>query len=155
MAEVRFVAVDPDSPAATGMVEAYTAHLVAVRPDFDLSTDAPPPGGAFVDPRGRFLVLFEDDTPIGCGAVWEMEPGIAEIRRMWIVPSHHGRGLGRRMLEALEEAAVGLGCHTARLDSMQVLEAAVAMYRSQGYVEIESYNANPNADIWLERDLQV
>jgi ribosomal protein S18 acetylase RimI-like enzyme len=92
--------------------------------------------------------------PIGCGAVWEMEPGIAEIRRMWVVPSHHGRGLGRQMLVALEATAVELGCHTARLDSMHSLTAAVAMYRSQGYLEIPSYNWNPNATIWMERELR-
>ena len=97
--------------------------------------------------------MFDDVEPIGCGAVWRLAPGLAEIRRMWVLPQHHGRGLGRRMLDALESAAVALGCHTARLDSMTSLEAAVAMYRSQGYEEIDDYNSNPNATIWMQRSL--
>ena len=143
----------PDSPVAAAMVSSYVDHLVSVQPGFDVSLDSPPPPGAFEPPRGSFLVLYDARIAVGCGAVWEMEPGVAEIRRMWVVPSHQGRGLGRRMLTTLEEEAVELGCHTARLDSMRVLTPAVALYRSQGYREIGRYNVNPNADIWMERDL--
>ncbi len=145
----------PDSPTPLDLVAQYTAHLSENVPGgFDCATDAPPPDGAFEPPRGVFLVMHDGAQPVGCGAMWEMEPGIAEIRRMWVVPSRHGRGLGRRMLQALENAALEMGCRTARLDSMHSLTAAVAMYRSQGYSEIAPYNANPNATIWMERDLR-
>lgn len=154
-AGVHLRAEHPDSPAATVLVEDYVAHLGTNVPGgFDCATDSPPPAGAFEAPRGTFIVMYDDAQPIGCGAVWEMEPGIAEVRRMWVAPSHQGLGLGRRMLEALEVAAVrALGCSTARLDSMHSLAAAVAMYRSQGYREIRCYNDNPNATIWMERRL--
>jgi GNAT superfamily N-acetyltransferase len=137
------------------MVADYVEHLIANVPGgFDCATDHPPPPGAFEAPRGTFLVMYDDVTPIGCGAVWEMEPGIAEVRRMWVSPDHQGTGLGRRMLDAIESAAGALGCRTARLDTMAALGAAVAMYRSQGYREIGDYNANPNADLWFERPLR-
>jgi GrpB-like predicted nucleotidyltransferase (UPF0157 family)/ribosomal protein S18 acetylase RimI-like enzyme len=143
-----------ESDVAQRLVADYTAHLVEQVPGgFDLSSDSPPPDGAFRPPRGSFLVAYDDVAPIGCGAVWEMEPGVAELRRMWMEPEHHGRGLGRRMLVALETVARAIGCHTARLDSMRTLTAAISMYRSQGYVEIASYNDNPNATIWMERAL--
>jgi GrpB-like predicted nucleotidyltransferase (UPF0157 family)/ribosomal protein S18 acetylase RimI-like enzyme len=144
----------PESGAARAMVADYVQHLsTAVPGGFDCATDHPPPAGAFEDPRGTFLVMYDDTTPIGCGAVWEMHPGVAEVRRMWVSPTHQGRGLGRRMLVAIESAARALGCRTARLDTMRALTAAVAMYRSHGYQEIDDYNANPNADLWFERPL--
>ncbi|MFV0316546.1 MAG: GNAT family N-acetyltransferase [Microthrixaceae bacterium] len=155
---MRFRTSNPGSGDAQAMLTQYTAHLVDTVPDgFDISTDSPPPEGSFEAPNGRFLVAYDTttdpSTPIGCGAVWVIRPGVAEIRRMWITPSHQGQGLGRAMLEALEAAAIELGCHTARLDSMHALEAAVAMYRSHGYQEIENYNDNPNATIWMQRPL--
>ncbi len=153
-AGVHLRAESPDSANATVVYSDYVAHLAAtVASGYDSATDAPPPPGAYEPPMGTFLVMYDDAEPIGCGAVWEMEPGVAEVKRMWVNPSHHGRGLGRRMLEALEVAARALGCATARLDSMETLAAAVAMYRSQGYEEIPSYNDNPNATIWMQRSL--
>ena len=151
---VHIRGVAPDEAAATSMLSAYVTYLATNAPHgYDCATDFPPPPGAFQHPNGTFLVMFDDVEPIGCGAVWRLAPGLAEIRRMWVLPQHHGRGLGRRMLDALESAAVALGCHTARLDSMTSLEAAVAMYRSQGYEEIDDYNSNPNATIWMQRSL--
>jgi GrpB-like predicted nucleotidyltransferase (UPF0157 family) len=148
---VHVRAEHPDSPPARAMVADYVEHLIANVPGgFDCATDHPPPPGAFEAPRGTFLVMYDDVTPIGCGAVWEMEPGIAEVRRMWVSPDHQGTGLGRRMLDAIESAAGALGCRTARLDTMAALGAAVAIYRSQGYREIGDYNA----DLWFERPLR-
>ncbi|MFG0258970.1 MAG: GNAT family N-acetyltransferase [Phycisphaerales bacterium JB041] len=165
MAEVSIEIVDPDSNVALQLVGDYTQHLTVTVPNgYNCATDSPPPAGSFRAPHGRFLVMFEnpagpdaadggDREAIGCGAVWRMEPGVAEIRRMWVVPSRHGRGHGRRMLDALESEARELGCDMARLDSMRALTAAVAMYRSQGYIEIDDYNGNPNATIWMQRSL--
>lgn len=158
-AVVEIHTVEPTSADAQTMLTRYTEHLVDTVPEgFDITTDSPPPPGSFEDPNGRFLVLYDNaetpPQPIGCGAVWVLEPGIAEIRRMWVVPSHQGHGLGHTLLESLEQAATELGCDTARLDSMHALEAAVAMYRSHGYVEIDDYNHNPNATIWMQRRLR-
>jgi GrpB-like predicted nucleotidyltransferase (UPF0157 family)/GNAT superfamily N-acetyltransferase len=151
---VHLRAEPPESAPARAMVADYVEHLSTTVPGgFDCATDHPPPPGAFEAPRGTFLVMYDDTTPIGCGAAWEMEPGVAEVRRMWVSPTHQGRGLGRRMLAAIESAARALGCRTARLDTMAALGAAVAMYRSHGYHEIADYNANPNADLWFERAL--
>lgn len=153
-AGVHLRAEHPESRSAQDMVAAYVQHLGATAPrGYDCATDSPPPAGAFLRPRGTFLVMYHDATPIGCGAVWCIEPGVAEVRRMWVSPQHQGLGLGRRMLGAIESAAVALGCHTARLDSMLALTAAVGMYRSHGYSEIPDYNGNPNADVWFQRRL--
>jgi ribosomal protein S18 acetylase RimI-like enzyme len=37
-----------------------------------------------------------------------------------------------------------------RLDSEQRLEAAVRLYRSYGFKEIQDYNRNPRAELWME-----
>ena len=105
-------------------------------------------------PAGALLVGYEDGEAVACGAVRVIAPGIAEVKRMFVVPRVRGRGLGRALLDALERTAVTLGCDVARLDSTEPLAEAMALYRSAGYVEIGDYNRNPNATTWLERRLR-
>lgn len=107
-----------------------------------------------VPPAGALLVGYEDGEAVACGAVRVVEPGVAEVKRMFVSPRLRGRGLGRALLEALERTAVDLGCDVARLDSTEPLTEATALYRSAGYVDIRDYNRNPNATVWMERRLR-
>ncbi len=104
-------------------------------------------------PRGLVLIAREDGEAVGSGALKLHQPGIAEIKRMWVAPRVRGRGLGRRLLEALELAATEAGKSVTRLDSNGQLTAAIAMYRSHGYRDIPPFNDEPFADHWLEKDL--
>jgi ribosomal protein S18 acetylase RimI-like enzyme len=70
---------------------------------------------------------------------------------MWIEPSMRGAGLGRRLLEHLEDRLVAMGNSVIRLDTNSVLTEALALYHSSGYVEIERYNDNPYARHWFEK----
>jgi GNAT superfamily N-acetyltransferase len=115
--------------------------------------DAPPEH--LLPPNGLLLVGYAGDDAIACGAVHVIAPGTAELKRMFVAPHVRGLGYGRLLLAALEQAAVELGCSVVRLDSTEALVAAVALYRSAGYAEIDDYNGNPNATIWLERRLHA
>jgi GNAT superfamily N-acetyltransferase len=108
---------------------------------------------ALEPPTGRFLIGYEGDEAVACGGVTVIAPGVAEVRRMYVAPAARGRGLGRALLQALEATAVELGCRAARLDTIEALAEAVALYRSFGYADIGDYNRNPNATLWLERRL--
>lgn len=114
--------------------------------------DAPPE--ELVPPAGALLVGYEDGEAVACGAVHVIAPGIAEVKRMFVAPRARGRGMGRELLDALERQAVELGCNVVRLDSIEPLREAMALYRSAGYVQIRDYNGNPNATAWLERRLR-
>ncbi|MCP4435692.1 MAG: GNAT family N-acetyltransferase [Actinomycetia bacterium] len=145
---------EPDSDAARKLVAEYVAFLEEHEPhELDVSTDAARHGSEYTPPAGTFLVAWDDATPVASGAVRELEPGVAELKRMWVTDSHRRRGLGGRMLAALETSARVMGCATARLDSMRTLESAVSMYSAHGYSEIEPYNSNADASIWMEKEL--
>src|SRR5699024_11174676 len=62
-------------------------------------------------PRGDFMLLSEVGTAaaVGFGAVYVLEPGVVEIKRMWLKPDVRGRGLGRFLLKELENRARSLG----------------------------------------------
>ena len=102
-------------------------------------------------PDDRLLVGRIEGVPVACGAVRALEPGIGEIKRMYVVPDRRGRGLGRRLLEALEVEAAAMGFARLRLDTGDRQTAAIELYRSAGYRPIAPYN--DTADLWFERDL--
>ena len=90
---------------------------------------------------------------VGTAAVRLLEPGVGEIKRMWLRPAWQGRGLGRRLMDACLDEARRLGCRALRLDTQAKLEAAVRLYRAYGFSEVARYNDNHRADIWMERVL--
>jgi len=107
------------------------------------------------DGRTGVLLLVADPAGevVGTAAVRLLDPGLGELKRMWLRPSCQGRGLGRRLMDACLDEARRLGCRALRLDTQATLEAAVHLYRAYGFSEIPRYNDNHRADIWMERSL--
>jgi GNAT superfamily N-acetyltransferase len=104
-------------------------------------------------PGGTFLVVWLDGEPVGCGGVKRLPDGACEIKRMYIAPDARGRGLARRLLVALEDAARELGYETARLDTGPKQPHAQRTYEAAGYRAIGNFNANPVASFWGEKQL--
>jgi GNAT superfamily N-acetyltransferase len=86
--------------------------------------------GEHADPRLRFFLVEEDGTLAGCGALRELEPGIAELKRMFIRPPFRGRDLGRALLHQLEQKARRAGIRVLRLETGGLLTTAIALYHS-------------------------
>jgi GNAT superfamily N-acetyltransferase len=108
-----------------------------------------------VPPSGAFVVLREDGVAVAGGGIRRLSDGVCEIKRMFVVPEARGRGFGRRVLEALEAAAVSLGYSRARLDTATSMTTAMALYSSAGYEPIPDYNGNSYASFWGEKVLST
>jgi len=153
-AAASFDPVDPRSPEAVWAVEQYIGELdERFDAGFDagdaLEREAPhydPPGGVFILARC-------DGVAIGCAGLCTLEPGVGEIKRMWVSPDHRGAGLGPRLLTELEEQSRRLGHRRVRLDTHRSLTEAIEMYRRGGYTEVACYNDNPYAELWFEKKL--
>lgn len=104
-------------------------------------------------PGGTFLVLLAGGAAVACGGVKALGDGTGEVKRMYVVPAHRGRGHARRLLGALEDAARALGHARLRLDTGAEQPQALALYESAGYRHIPDYNGNPYASHWLEKAL--
>jgi GNAT superfamily N-acetyltransferase len=86
------------------------------------------------------LVARDDDgTPVGCGALRPLEPGAAELKRMYVVPAARGRGISRLLLVALEAEAAAWGWTTLRLETGTRQPAAVGLYTAAGYRPVEAF----------------
>ena len=105
-------------------------------------------------PHGTCLVGFAEDGRAVCvGAVKRLDGGVAEIKRMYVVPEARGAGVARRLLAALEDAARGLGYERVRLDTGPAQPHARSLYERSGYAPIADYNGNPYAAWWGEKRL--
>lgn len=153
-ATVELVEVDPRSPTARSAVGQYFAELDARFPGgFDVAAAE---AEDVADPElhvVRFLVATSDGDPVACGGVREVEPGVGEIKRMWVHDGWRGAGLGARLLRHLEDLSAQMGHRVVRLDTNGTLTEAIAMYERAGYRPIERYNDNPYAQAFFEKAL--
>ena len=148
----EFVEVDAGSPAARAAMTSYFAELAERFPaGFDPTGYLDPED--YNPPRGRFFLAMSGDEVLACGGVVWIDDSVAEIKRMWVDPAARGRGLASRLLAFLEQTAATSGRLTVRLDTNPVLTPAIAMYRKNGYRDIERYNDNPYAGLWFEKHL--
>jgi GNAT superfamily N-acetyltransferase len=133
------VAPEPfDSPDAVALCTAQQAEMLELyegEADIGPSRDA----SMFVEPYGVFLVVRDDSGAIGCGGIARFDESRGEVKRMYVVPEARGRGLGRRLLEELEDHARRLGYASVVLETGDRQEEAVGLYESSGYERIPCY----------------
>ena len=120
---------------------------------FDPSHSLSPSLDDFLPPDGTFLVMRLKNEPVGCGGFKRNSRDAAYLKRMWIAPSARGLGLGRRLLEELEERARSRGYRKVQLETNESLEEAQQLYRKCGYREVAPFNDEPYAHYWFEKPL--
>jgi GNAT superfamily N-acetyltransferase len=146
---LRFVATSSAGPPAGDVLEALGDEYDAAAGRTLIGGPSAEPSD-FTPPSGTFLLAYQHDQAVACGGLKTVGPGVAEVKRMYVVPEARRRGVGRALLIALEDQARSMGFATVRLDSER---HNWPIYRAAGYVEIEDYNDNPFADHWGEKHL--
>src|SRR5580693_10042885 len=111
--------------------------------------------GDYAPPEGRLLLAEYEIQLAGCVALHKLEPGVCEMKRLYLRPQFRNRGLGRALAERILTEARQIGYHRMRLDTVEpVMSDAVAMYRKLGFKEIAPYRANPMAGaMYMELNL--
>jgi GNAT superfamily N-acetyltransferase len=134
-----------DDPAGAALREAQRAELDAF---YRCSEHEPggPPSGEDID---VFLLAVDpmDGAGLACGALRRLEPGAAEIKRMYAVPDRRGSGVATAVLRALESAARDRGWTCLRLETGTDMGWARRFYQREGYREIPRYGVYTGSDL--------
>ena len=77
----------------------------------------------------------------------------AEIKRMYVREKFRGQGIAQRLLEAAEQFARGAGYAWVYLDTTNEMVTAARLYERNGFVRCERYNENPQAAIFMWKNL--
>jgi putative acetyltransferase len=136
------------SGVAGRLIEALNAELSAQYPEpgathFMLDADE------VAADKGAFLVGYLDGEPVACGAIRCTDAGVAEVKRMYVMPAVRGRGFSRAILTALEDSALRLGIRRLVLETGPRQLEALALYRRAGFVAIPRFGEYTHSELSL------
>lgn len=128
---MKIEARDPVDPDLMGLIRAQQDEIATMEGEthvaFPIFDDI------------SFLIGLVDGRGVACGALQPLEPGVGEIKRMYVIPEERGRGRARAILASLEARAREQGLHTLRLETGRFMPSALGLYTSSGYREIPLY----------------
>ncbi len=84
-------------------------------------------------PHTTVFVARENGQAVACGALRRHGGGIAEVKRMYTVPSAQGRGIGGQILTRIEDLARGEGIGRLVLETGDRHPAAWRVYERGGF----------------------
>jgi ribosomal protein S18 acetylase RimI-like enzyme len=93
---------------------------------------------------------------VGCVVLRELPsiPHAAECKRLYVQPHARGYGIADKLMDALEAFARSEDIDWIYLDSYGDLQTAISLYRRRSYTECQRYNDNPQATIFLRKQLE-
>ena len=101
------------------------------------------------------VVIYEDGTPVGCGAFKPFDENSMEIKRMYVLPAQRGQGLASQILKELEQWAAELGRSRCTLETGKKQPEAMALYSKNGYSVIPNFGqyAGVENSVCFEKNL--
>ena len=105
-----------------GLINGYAAKgIMLPRTEFEMSENI-----------RDFTVVYQDDRLIGCGALHFYTPTTAEVRSLAVEPEVKNHGIGRVLLEALEQEARENDLH-----AIFAFTYVPGFFRRLGFVEVD------------------
>jgi putative acetyltransferase len=113
----------------------------------------------FQNPKAKYVVAEENGTILGGCGVFPTEglpPKHAELVRFFLIPEARGKGIGKQLMLACEENARALGFTHLYLESFPDMEAAIHLYKSFGYEQLEKPLGNSghfSCNVWMLKSI--
>ncbi len=109
-----------------------------------------------IDKIRYVIVAYEDDKPVGCGAIKEYAANIMEVKRMYTLPESRGKGIASKVLTELEIWAADLSYEKCILETGKKQPEAIGLYKKNGYKLIPNYGqyAEVESSVCFEKDLK-
>lgn len=99
--------------------------------------------GLYAPPQGRLLLARQQGQAAGCVALRPLEPGVCEMKRLFVRPAFRRQKVGRLLAERVIGEAGEIGYARMRLDTLPSMAAAIALYESLGFSRCPRYYETP------------
>ncbi len=101
----------------------------------------------------QVVVVYENQTPVGCGAIKPYEENVVEVKRMFVPPDKRGKGIASIVLKELEAWAKELGFKKCILETGEKQPEAISLYKKNNYKLIKNYGqyAGVEASLCFEK----
>ncbi len=112
--------------------------------------------GLYADPRKVKLIAVEHpgNKIVGCVGLRTLEAGVAEMKRLYVIPSHRGLHIGRMLADEIIAIATKMKYRKIILDTMNEMQDAKRLYQRLGFVVIEPYDQqDPQKVVCFEKML--
>lgn len=153
---MRIEPTDPESDGALALIAMSDTYMTALYPAESNHLESPK---ALKAPNVLFLGCFLGDELVGCGAVKILagDGEYGELKRVFVLESHRGKGYSKAIMEKLEGHLKTRGIALARLETGIRQPEALGLYRRLGYVERKPFGAYAEdpLSLFMEKRLDV
>lgn len=107
------------------------------------------------DEKNGIWVAYAGSIAAGCVLLRSLKeiPRAGEVKRLYVRPEFRGKGVVQVLMETLEQYAREIGAGWLYLDTKDDRKAAIHYYEQHGYVRCSRYNNNPQATIFMRKQL--
>ena len=120
--------------------------------------DTPKEFASYLKDAGSGMwIAYVAGMPAGCVVLRPLNvfERAAECKRLYVRPQFRGTGIAGALLNAMEDHALASGIEWIYLDSKEDLRDALRLYSHRGYEGCERYNDNPQATIFMRKNLHT
>ncbi len=109
----------------------------------------------YAPPFGIILLAYFNDEPVGCVALQPLAlAGVCEMKRLYVQPKFRKFKIGEALVTKILQAAQQIGYTKMKLDTLEKLQPAIALYKKYGFTITNAYYANPLPNVvYMEREL--
>lgn len=153
-AAIRHADGPRDLALARALFEEYAAWLAVDLCFQGFAQELATLPGAYAAPQGRLLLAGAPGESFGCIALRPLGEGVGEVKRLYVQPRARGQGWGARLVELLVSEARAIGYAELKLDTLERMAEARALYARVGFRPCAAYYRNPLGDtIYMALDL--
>lgn len=103
--------------------------------------------------NGWFQVVEDSGKIIGSVGVYKIDEDECELRKMYLYPEYHEKGIGSALMRNALEKAKELGYKYITLQTNSLLNKALPVYKKYGFVNDNSVQVCSRCDIAMKREL--
>jgi putative acetyltransferase len=137
---LRIERTTSENPAFAKLVQQLDRELLARYKDEQAQYD---PHNK-IENNKTVIIAYINNQPVGCGCIKPIDLFTVEIKRMFVLPEHRGKGTAMAIIDELELLAKELSFKRAILETGNRQPEAIAVYKKSGYSIIDNYGPYVN-----------